>query len=71
MFNVNNLVQTTVQHPAFRGTVNTILTATNQQQSTNIVNVETNQINRNDWTNITSAGSTSNSTSSVTKMWCD
>ena len=41
--NVNNLVQTTVQHPAFRGTVNTILTATNQEKSINIVNVEANQ----------------------------
>ena len=69
--NANNLVQTTVQYPAFRGTVNTILAATNQKQSINIVNVETKQINRNDCTDITSAGSTNNSTSSVTKMRCD
>ena len=30
--NVNNLVQTIVQHPAFRETINSILTATNQEQ---------------------------------------
>ena len=35
--NVNNLVQAIVQHPAFRETINLILTATNQEQSTNIV----------------------------------
>ena len=35
--NVKNLVQTLVQHPAFRDTINSILTATNQGQSTNIV----------------------------------
>ena len=29
--NVNNLVQTIVQHPAFRETINSILTATNQE----------------------------------------
>ena len=28
----NNLVQTIVQHPAFRETINSILTATNQEQ---------------------------------------
>ena len=31
--NVNNLVQTIVQHAAFRETINAILTATNQEQS--------------------------------------
>ena len=35
--NVNNLVRAIVQHPAFRETINLILTATNQEQSTNIV----------------------------------
>ena len=30
---VNKLVQTIVQHPAFRETINSILTATNQEQS--------------------------------------
>ena len=44
---VNNLVQTIVQHPAFRETIDSILTATNQEQSTNIVNAETNQLNKN------------------------
>ena len=34
---VNNLVQTIVQHPASRETINLISTATNQEQSTNIV----------------------------------
>ena len=34
--NVNNLVQTIVQHPAFGETISLILTATNQEQSTNI-----------------------------------
>ena len=43
---VNNLVQTIVQHPAFRETTDSILTATNQEQS-NIVNAETNQLNKN------------------------
>ena len=36
-FNVNNLVQTIVQHPAFREAFDSILMATNQEQSTNIV----------------------------------
>ena len=31
--NVNNLVQTIVQHSAFRVTINSILTATSQEQS--------------------------------------
>ena len=31
--NVNNLVQTILQHPAFRETINSIVTATNQEQS--------------------------------------
>ena len=62
--NVNNLVQTIVQHPAFPETINSILTATNQMQTTNIVNAKANQINRNNSTNIPSAGSTSNSSSS-------
>ena len=61
--NVNNLVQTIVQHPTFRETVNSILKATNQDQTTNIVNADTNQINRSNSTNISSAGSTSNSSS--------
>ena len=30
--NVNNLVQTIVQHPAFRETINSVLRATNQEQ---------------------------------------
>ena len=30
---VNKLVQTIVQHPAFRETINSVLTATNQEQS--------------------------------------
>ena len=30
--NVNNLVQTIVQHPAFRETINSVLTATNQEK---------------------------------------
>ena len=34
---INNLVQTIVGHPAFRETINSILKATNQEQSTNIV----------------------------------
>ena len=42
--------------------------ATNQEQLTNIVNAETSQINRNDSANIASAGSTSNSSSSVIRM---
>ena len=44
---VNNLVQTIVQYLAFRETIDSILTATNQEQSTNIVNAETNQLNKN------------------------
>ena len=63
--NVNNLVLTIVQHTAFRERINSFLTATNQEQTTNIVNAETNWINRNDLTNIPPAGSTSNSSSSV------
>ena len=35
--NVKNLVQTIVQHLAFRETINSILTATNQEQLTYIV----------------------------------
>ena len=31
--NVNNLVQNIVQHPAFRETINSILTLANQEQS--------------------------------------
>ena len=34
---VNNLVQTIIQHSAFRETIISIKTATNQEQSTNIV----------------------------------
>ena len=34
---INNLVQTTVQHPAFQEMINSTLTATNQEQSTNII----------------------------------
>ena len=65
---VNILVQTIVQRPVFRETINSILMATNQEQLTNIVNAETSQINRNDSANIASAGSTSNSSSSVIRM---
>ena len=60
---VDNLVETTVQHPVFRETINSILMATNQEQTTNIANVETNQINRNNLSNIPSAGATNNSSS--------
>ena len=35
--NVKNIVQTIVQHLAFRETINSILTVTNQEQLTNIV----------------------------------
>ena len=35
--NVKNIVQTIVQHLAFRETMNSILTVTNQEQLTNIV----------------------------------
>ena len=35
--NVDNLVQTIVKHPAYRETFNSILMATNQEQSTIIV----------------------------------
>ena len=35
--NVKNLAQTIVQHLAFRETINSILTATNQEQLTYIV----------------------------------
>ena len=31
--NVNNLVQPIVQHPAFRETINSVVTATNHEQS--------------------------------------
>ena len=34
--NFNNLVQTIVRHPAFQETINSILTTTYQEQSTNI-----------------------------------
>ena len=34
---INNLVQIIVGDPAFRETINSILKATNQEQSTNIV----------------------------------
>ena len=34
--NGNNFVQTKVQDPAFQETIKSILTATNQEQSTNI-----------------------------------
>ena len=64
---VNILVQTIVQRPVFRETINSILMATNQEQLTNIVNAETSQINRNDSANIASAGSTSNSSSRCNK----
>ena len=66
--NFNNLVQTIVQHSAFWETINSILTATNQEQSTNTVNAETIQTNRTSLTNILSGGSTSNSNSSVTRI---
>ena len=35
--NVKNLVQTIVQHLAFQETINSMLTATNQEQLTDIV----------------------------------
>ena len=35
--NVKNIVQTIVQHLAFRETINSIMTATNQEQLTYIV----------------------------------
>ena len=35
--NVNNLVQTVVQHPAFLEMINSILMAVNQVQLTNVV----------------------------------
>ena len=38
-----------------RETVNSILTATKQEQTTNIINAETNQINRNNLSKISSA----------------
>ena len=62
---VNILAQSIVQHPAFQETINSILTATNQEKTTNTVNVETYQINRNNSTNITSAGSANNSIRNV------
>ena len=45
--NANNLVQTNSPTSAFQGTVNSILAASNQEQSINIVNAEADQINRN------------------------
>ena len=69
--NFNNLVQTVVQHSAFWETINSILTATNQEQSTNTVNAKTIQINRTNSTNILSGDSTSNSNSNVTRMGWD
>ena len=48
--------------------INSILTATNQEQSTNIVNSETNQMNSTNSTNIASAGSICNSRGFV-KNW--
>ena len=42
--NVKNLVQTIVQHLAFRETINSILTATNQEQLTYIVLVVLDEI---------------------------
>ena len=69
--NFNNLVQTIVQHSAFWETINSILTAANQERSTNTVNAETIQINRTSSTNILSDGSTSNSNSTVTRMGWD
>ena len=41
---VKNLVQTIVQHLAFRETNNSILTATNQEQSTYIVLIVSTEI---------------------------
>ena len=35
--NVSNLVQIIVRHPGFEETINSILAATNHEQSTNIV----------------------------------
>ena len=35
--NVNDLVQTIIQHPAFRETINSILIATKKTQSTDII----------------------------------
>ena len=52
-----------VQHPSFRESINSIFTATNQEKTINIVNVETNQTSRIDSTKIPSAGSTSNGSS--------
>lgn len=52
-----------VQHPSFRESINSIFTATNQEKTINIVNVETNQTSRIDSTKISSAGSTSNGSS--------
>ena len=42
--NVNNFVQTKVQDPAFQETINSILTATNQEQSTNIALITSTEI---------------------------
>ena len=58
-----------VQQASFRETINSILAAANQEQSNNIVDVETNQINTNNLINISSAGSTSNRRRVVTRMW--
>ena len=35
--NVNDLVQTIIQHPAFRETINSILIATKKNRSTDII----------------------------------
>ena len=58
--NVNNLVQTIVQR---RETINSILTANNQEQSTNIVTAKANPLNRTNSTKTPSAASTNNSSS--------
>ena len=42
--NVSNLVQTLVQYPAFRETINSILTTNNQEQATNIVLIASGEI---------------------------
>ena len=58
--NVNNLVQTIVQR---RETINSILTANNQEQSTNIVTAKANPLNGTNSIKIPSAASTNNSSS--------
>ena len=42
--NVNNFVQSIIQNPAFWVTINSILTATNQKQSTNFVPIASAEI---------------------------